>query len=523
MIFKTITDESTGAIRSIGLFGKSINELKTNISSIKANGIINTLFSTPIIDVTAINRYNNEIERAIVNGATMAEKQKIMKSAMEGTNKSTAQLIATTNGAVVETQALTAAQEQSTLAARAHSVALQAVSAAGNMLLMWAATQLISVFVRFIDGLHTTLAEQQEITKNLQSELSDIQSGIEDVNSALDATGDRIDELNAKDSLSFVEKEELENLKAENDELERRKELLEEQEARKHQEIADSVKKEYDKEYGSKFYQTIGTQADNDEIEAKRNRHTELEAKYDLTRAEYEELQKLKAEIYVWETNVGEKTSFSEHIHETINAYNELNQKKKEGNELSEEEEQQLKEWRNELVDAAVDLDDYVDRYGIDDETSQSWHSLSVAISECLYPASVQTEKFNEVFNRLAGNVQKELIELAQNGTLSVDDLSEEIIEQFKEAGFTANEVIEQIKAGVEDLPVKSPLSYTDILSQVQSLSQGLEQLDKIYTDIQDKEDFDWSSIFNNESFTKIFGDMGESYDDFIRTVSDLF
>lgn len=71
-------------------------------------------------------------------------------------------------------------------------------------------------------------------------------------------------------------------------------------------------------------------------------------------------------------------------------------------------------------------------------------------------------------------------------------------------------------------------LSSTEILSEVEKLSAGLDQLDKIYADVYDKEDFDWSSILNNEDFTKEFGDMTNvtkeyknAYEDFIKVVSN--
>ncbi len=68
---------------------------------------------------------------------------------------------------------------------------------------------------------------------------------------------------------------------------------------------------------------------------------------------------------------------------------------------------------------------------------------------------------------------------------------------------------------------INFPKSFPTILSQIQSLTEGFEQLDKIYTDIHNKEDFDWSSILNNEKFTEAFGEMGDSYDSFIKTVSN--
>lgn len=57
-------------------------------------------------------------------------------------------------------------------------------------------------------------------------------------------------------------------------------------------------------------------------------------------------------------------------------------------------------------------------------------------------------------------------------------------------------------------------------LADIQKLSQGLDQLDKIYADILDKEEFDFSSILNNDQFKEQFSAYTEEYDNFINTVS---
>ena len=77
---------------------------------------------------------------------------------------------------------------------------------------------------------------------------------------------------------------------------------------------------------------------------------------------------------------------------------------------------------------------------------------------------------------------------------------------------------IEKVKS--ETFNNETDISFTDAVSQVQALSKGLDQLDKIYADIYDKEDFDWSSILNNDDFKETFGDMGASYEAFIKQIS---
>lgn len=66
-----------------------------------------------------------------------------------------------------------------------------------------------------------------------------------------------------------------------------------------------------------------------------------------------------------------------------------------------------------------------------------------------------------------------------------------------------------------------STKKFVSALSSVESLSSGLDQLDKIYADISDKGSFDWSSILNNEAFTNAFSGLGDAYTDFIETVAN--
>lgn len=80
----------------------------------------------------------------------------------------------------------------------------------------------------------------QEKLSDLKSELSDIRSELEDVNSELETTNDRMAELLYKDSLTFTEKEELNNLRKQNDELQRRIDLLTLEEKQKKAETAKS-------------------------------------------------------------------------------------------------------------------------------------------------------------------------------------------------------------------------------------------------------------------------------------------
>lgn len=86
------------------------------------------------------------------------------------------------------------------------------------------------------ENLIEKLEEETTAYKEVQNELQNVQSELE-------TTGDRIDELNAKGSLSFAEEEELNRLERLNDELERQERILAAQEQRARSEQIDAALK----------------------------------------------------------------------------------------------------------------------------------------------------------------------------------------------------------------------------------------------------------------------------------------
>lgn len=74
----------------------------------------------------------------------------------------------------------------------------------------------------------------------------------------------------------------------------------------------------------------------------------------------------------------------------------------------------------------------------------------------------------------------------------------------------------------------ETPISFVKSMTKVEESKTGFDLIDKIYADVKNKEDFDWTSILNNTSFTETFGNMENVteeyksvYDEFIETVSN--
>lgn len=108
----------------------------------------------------------------------MVEKQAIMQSAMEGTNKATARLIQSTRGATVETEALEEAQKASAVSAKMQSAALKAVSVAANVGLVIVLNLVISKIHEAIQAEEKAREKAVELTNAYKEQQSSLDNQI---------------------------------------------------------------------------------------------------------------------------------------------------------------------------------------------------------------------------------------------------------------------------------------------------------------------------------------------------------
>lgn len=122
-------------------------------------------------------------------------------------------------------------------------------------------------------------------------------------------------------------------------------------------------------------------------------------------------------------------------------------------------------------------------------------------------------EKVDSVTDKIKGNSDK--IKKYING-LSGTEL--DIVYEILEANGSMS--LKELKKAVADTKKEVESSPITILTKVESLSDGLDQLDEIYADVLDGEDFDFSSILNNDSFKEAFENCGEAYEELIATIA---
>ena len=204
----------------------------------------------------------------------------------------------------------------------------------------------------------------------------------------------------------------------------------------------------------------------------------------------------------------------------------------------------------DEQKDAYLQLKQYADDYGL---------TLDQLIDKLVQLGLLQSQPKSDLLNKLlpskstpTAGVTSALTDAmdgvdADEATKWVESLTEEeaklanskdfenaLEEQKKKlngASLSADDyaaALQTVKDKQNENSNETSISSTDILTQVQALSTGLDQLDKIYADVYNKEDFDWSSILNNDGFKEAFGNMTNvteeyknAYDDFIKTISN--
>lgn len=148
------------------------------------------------------------------------------------------------------TQLLSVAFQGLTLKIKAAAKAMLAFIKANPWIAIAAAVAVaVAVAITAITALTKTHKDYLKKLKETSDEISDVKNNIKSLNDELKTTQDRIDELNSKDKLSFTEKEELKNLKAQNAELERSIQIEEQKEKRLQKKAAknlnDAVKTDY--------------------------------------------------------------------------------------------------------------------------------------------------------------------------------------------------------------------------------------------------------------------------------------
>lgn len=267
-----ISDIIRGVVSKVGRFIGSLTGMTAATSSYTAetlaasvaNGTLSASEAASIATKNGLALATTSVTAAeateMLTRAGVSQADALAMVTKLGLTNSTQDLALADIQAAVASGALTLAQGAQIASALGLTVANKGLAASAKALwtALWPILAVmggiiaIRGIVKWIDNLVVTTEELTEELSNLRSELQDIESEIDSLNGELKSTQERMAELIAMPSLSFVEQEELENLKAQTAELERQLELQNMLKQSKEQEIIDKSEEYIDRIWNDK-------------------------------------------------------------------------------------------------------------------------------------------------------------------------------------------------------------------------------------------------------------------------------
>ena len=302
----------------------------------------------------------------------------------------------------------------------------------------------IQLAVTAIDDYIHRLDNAKEALSTTQSELSSVGKEIED-------TTEQIKELEALDpsSLSITDKEDLQRLKDQNEELRIRQQYLEQQEKYDLRKVADLTKEKYNQKYGN---------TDNDTI--------------DQYRALYGEKQMQPASFYLRGASAAYNTPYapaelkgvtreSEALANLIAQYEYYSGAKK--NAVQNKNAEEIEKYNGKLEELAQKLrDDRAELQGFSDDLSATGEAspelddiaskLKLIDDLLLSPGQ---NLVNLINSESMSETKQRLIDLADAGKLTQDALSanfSEVDEYLKQNGLTLEDLISVVRTYKEEL-----------------------------------------------------------------------
>lgn len=218
----------------LAIFGKTIDDVRNKIDKFNElrkkgnlfgeNGAFASLFSgkklNNIITPETLKQFD-EFKQKFNSSSLSAE---ALAEQMENVDQRIIDYAKTCKNGEMTTEGFKASIDTMSFSAKAGKVALQALATAGNMLAMWAISKAISFATEKLDEFAHAAENAKEKAKTSKQELDSLTSEINDLNKELETTKDRIIELLEKansGTISLLEEEELDNLREQNDELQR--------------------------------------------------------------------------------------------------------------------------------------------------------------------------------------------------------------------------------------------------------------------------------------------------------------
>lgn len=544
-LFSDILEATAGIVQ----FLDKTNLLKNALAGLTAMGI-HKIFASIGLSAISTARSTTQLTSAMVllRGSRTEESLKKVGIACKGLTDKQLRLILSTKGLndaerllVLEGMGVEKSEQQQTLAtlgfANAEKVATGAAFSFSGALdamktafisnpigsAIMAITTAVSLVTMGFELYNKSQQKSKEAMDAAKSSFDSTLTELNDINSKLATNKQRMDELNALPKLTFIEQSELDKLKETNSELERQQNAKKIELKHAAEELASANRKSFDKEYGDdnfSYKDVLSLEQDYSDLTYDPWADFEL-AQKGLEGIAAALLKVQKAKLDAQESG---DTAWLDSLTDREKAYK----------TQLEDNIPALQAYRDNLTS----LMDYRELTSDEQAFYDNLEQGLKLIYQFTDPNAWNSMEISNILNTKDIEITKnELIDMAKSCKLTPDTIRsfEHLYDAIKNSEFILEDgenlaevfcneiyaIAEAEKSVQDEAQNKNTLSFTDTLSQVQALSKGFDQLGKIYADIYDKNNFDWSLILNNDAFKDTFAGMGEAYHNFITTVTN--
>lgn len=437
--------------------------------------------------------------------------------------------------------------EQMTIGAKAANIALEGLKMAANMIAGMLIAEGIQLAVTAIDNYIHRVEKANEAMDEAVSEYDSAKTALKDTTSQLEEQNKRIDELNKKDKLTYVEQEELDKLKEATRQLELQKNIEEKEKANSAREAADKTVTAFNKQYGkgdidknavdtqlaqSKATGVFQEARNSDDIVGNLASFEYYTEQMEKTQKRYNKALKSgsKDDIKYYEENLQDcidtvdeyTTSLNNNIEDLTkkknnlqDAYDNAVKKKSNGESLSSDEKDTISKYQ-EIADIIKLIYSYTDKAG--------WNNSQIS----------------EIFNTNGIEKSKEdLQQLAQEGKLTEEELQKypNLMNAINNAEFLG-EKDSNLKVFCDDLNAGVDV-ITDITNATESATPSITSFEDAWTNLKSTDDDDLKGLsddlleaaeagqlssekFNELDETEYFKNLGISAEDAVKKINSL-
>lgn len=418
--------QATIKIAAFMLIFKSISKLLATVHTrivLLTNGFVKNsaaiIMNSKLTKDLSKNTKNYIVQLLAERGAINKNTGAIKASTLEKIKAKLASrgLTAAEQAEILKTLTISSAYKAATKATFTFKGAINGLTAAIAANPIGAALLAITGLISGLQYLADTTERTQSKYKELKQEFEESKQKLETTNEELENTKKKISELKAKGSLTFTEKQELDNLEKANIKLETQAELYERIAKAKEKAAKKAANDAYDKDYNGKFsYKQVTNKGELKDMEW-----------YDYINPKhiYDFFSNNTAN-YGYDTNI---------ITEAVNLYSDLNEKRKDGIKLSKEEQAQYENLESSLATELEKLEEKIP--DLTGKTKKAAEDLRNYIVRFVYPETFQKEQANKFFG----------VDLDDKGSQKIkeqfSDIQNQMDELYKKGELTSKKIWE--------------------------------------------------------------------------------